>query len=181
VPRHAELGYFARPDFDPERPLTEAALAMMHRMHGQLVYDITSTHVDTPALEALQSGRGVCQDFAHIMLAGLRQMGLAACYVSGYLLTHPAPGQRRLIGADASHAWVALYVPGLDEHASRGWLHLDPTNARHGWGSPGTDYVELARGRDFADVSPLRGVLRGGDASAPQVSVTVLPLDDASA
>ncbi len=176
VPRHPDLGHFARPDFDPERPLPEAAVAFMLRMHKQLVYDSGSTRVDTPAVHALRAGRGVCQDFAHIMLAGLRQMGHAACYISGYLLTQAAPGQARLIGADASHAWVALYVPGLDDHASRGWLHLDPTNARHGWGSPGQDYVELARGRDFADVSPLRGVLRGGDASPPQVSVTVMPL-----
>jgi transglutaminase-like putative cysteine protease len=180
APRGAELGHFARPDFAPDRPLVEAAVALMHRMHRDLVYDSSSTSVDTPALEALKAARGVCQDFAHIMLAGLRQMGLAACYVSGYLLTHPAPGQPRLIGADASHAWVGLYVPGLAAHASGGWLHLDPTNARYGWGSPGLDYVELARGRDFADVSPLRGVLRGGDASPPQVSVTVLPLDESA-
>lgn len=178
VPRHAELGHFARPDFDPERRLTDAAVALMQRMHTQLVYDNTSTGVDTPALQALQAGRGVCQDFAHIMLGGFRQMGLAACYVSGYVLTQPAPGQARLIGADASHAWVALYVPGLLDHPSSGWLHLDPTNARHGWGSPGIDYVELARGRDFADVSPLRGVLRGGDSSPPRVNVTVMPLGD---
>lgn len=175
APRHPELGHFARPDFHPDRPLLEATIAFMHRIHSQLTYDNTSTHVDTPAAQALQAGRGVCQDFAHIMLAGLRHMGHAACYVSGYVLTHPAPGQVRLIGADASHAWVALHVPGLDSHPSQGWYHLDPTNARHGWGSPGTDYVALAQGRDFADVSPLRGVLRGGDHSPPQVSVTVWP------
>jgi transglutaminase-like putative cysteine protease len=180
VPWHADLGYFARSDFDPERPLQAAAVGFMLRMNAQLVYDSGSTRVDTPAVQALKAGRGVCQDFAHIMLAGLRQMGHAACYISGYLLTHPAPGQPRLIGADASHAWVAVYVPGMDDHASRGWLHLDPTNARHGWGSPGTDYVELARGRDFADVSPLRGVLRGGDASPPQVSVAIVPMSQAA-
>ncbi len=175
APRHPDLGHFARPDFAPERPLIEAAISFMHRMHTALTYDSTSTQVDTPAWQALQAGRGVCQDFAHIMLAGLRQMGLAACYVSGYLLTQPAPGQARLIGADASHAWVALRVPGLDAHESQGWYHLDPTNARHGWGSPGTDYVALARGRDFDDISPLRGVLRGGDSSPPEVSVSVQP------
>ena len=113
---------------------------------------------------------------AHIMLAGLRQMGQAACYVSGYLLTHPPPGQARLRGADASHAWVALHIPHLNDHPSRGWLHLDPTNARYGWGSPGADYVVLARGRDFSDVSPLRGVLRGGSDSSPRVSVHVEPI-----
>jgi transglutaminase-like putative cysteine protease len=145
----------------------------MHRMHTELTYDHQSTHVDTPALIALQARRGVCQDFAHIMLAGLRLMGLSACYVSGYLLTQAAPGQARMLGADASHAWVALHVPGLQDHPSGGWLHLDPTNDRQGWGSPGEDYVIVAVGRDFADVSPLRGVLQGGDAAAPQVRVSV--------
>ena len=177
VPLHPELGNYARADFAAQRPLVQAALAFMRRMHAELTYDHLSTHIDTPAPEALRARRGVCQDFAHIMLGGLRHMGLAACYVSGYVLTQPAPGQLRVIGGDASHAWVALHVPGLEDHPSQGWLHLDPTNQRHGWGSPGEDYVILARGRDFADVSPLRGVLRGGDASAPVVDVSVQCLD----
>ena len=173
VPQHPDFSDLARTDLSADRPLTQAALAFMHRLHSELTYDKQSTMVDTPALSALRLSRGVCQDFAHIMIAGLRQMGQSACYVSGYLLTQPLPGQTRLVGADASHAWVALYVPGMQDHPSQGWLHLDPTNARHGWGSPGPDYVTLARGRDFADVSPLRGVMRGGDASAPAVSVAV--------
>ena len=177
VPWHPDLADYAAPDFTGQRPLIEAALAFMRRMHAELTYDHLSTHIDTPAPEALRARRGVCQDFAHIMLGGLRHMGLAACYVSGYVLTQPAPGQLRVIGGDASHAWVALHVPGLEDHPSQGWLHLDPTNQRHGWGSPGEDYVILARGRDFADVSPLRGVLRGGDASAPVVDVSVQCLD----
>ncbi|MEY2621518.1 MAG: hypothetical protein RIT26_1338 [Pseudomonadota bacterium] len=176
VPQHPDFSDLARTDLAADRPLMEGAIAFMHRLHSELTYDNQSTQVDTPALSALRLRRGVCQDFAHIMIAGLRQMGQAACYVSGYLLTQAPPGQPRLVGADASHAWVALYVPGLQDHPSQGWLHLDPTNARHGWGSPGTDYVTLARGRDFADVSPLRGVLRGGDASAPAVSVAVEPI-----
>jgi transglutaminase-like putative cysteine protease len=176
VPQHPEFSDLARPDLAPERPLVEAAVAFMQRLHGQFTYDAQSTQVHTPALSALREQRGVCQDFAHIMLAGLRQMGQAACYVSGYLLTHPPPGQARLRGADASHAWVALHIPHLNDHPSRGWLHLDPTNARYGWGSPGADYVVLARGRDFSDVSPLRGVLRGGSDSAPRVSVHVEPI-----
>lgn len=180
VPQHRELANHARADLHPERELIEAAVAFMRRMRAELTYDPRSTQVDTPALTALRERRGVCQDFAHIMLGGLRQMGQAALYVSGYLLTQPPPGQARLIGADASHAWVALQVPGLDDHPSRGWLHLDPTNARHGWGSPGEDYVVLAMGRDYSDVSPLRGVLRGGSATAPEVRVTVEPMAPAS-
>jgi transglutaminase-like putative cysteine protease len=173
VPRHEAFAQYAQADFAPQRPLVEAACAWMHRMHAEMAYDHHSTQVDTPALMALQARRGVCQDFAHLMLAGLRQMGLSACYVSGYLLTQAAPGQPRMLGADASHAWVALFVPGLHTHPSGGWLHLDPTNDRCGWGSPGEDYVIVACGRDFADVSPLRGMLRGGDAAAPEVKVTV--------
>ncbi len=177
VPEHPAFLAYARHDFAPQRPLTEAALALMRRMHRELTYDPTSTRVDTPALTALSLRRGVCQDFAHILLACLRQMGHAACYVSGYLLTQAAPGQPRLLGADASHAWVALHIPGASDHPSRGWLHLDPTNQRHGWGSPGPDYVVVAQGRDFADVSPLKGVLRGGSAHEPRVNVSVQALD----
>jgi transglutaminase-like putative cysteine protease len=173
VPRHVAFAEYAQADFASQRPVVDAACAWMHRMHKDMAYDHQSTQVDTPALTALQARRGVCQDFAHIMLAGLRHMGLSACYVSGYLLTQAAPGQVRMLGADASHAWVALFVPGLQDHPSGGWLHLDPTNDRLGWGSPGPDYVIIASGRDFADVSPLRGVLHGGDAAAPQVKVSV--------
>ena len=176
VPRHPEFNLMAYADLAPERPLVEAAIALMQRLHQTMTYDSSSTEVDTPALSAWQARRGVCQDFAHILLAGLRQRGQAACYVSGYLLTQAPEGRSRLIGADASHAWVAIRVPGLESHPSSGWLHLDPTNARHGWGSPGSDYVILAQGRDYADVSPLRGVLRGGDLTAPQVRVSVLPV-----
>ncbi len=173
VPENPAFTEYARHDFAPERPLTDAAIALMRRMHRDLVYDPSSTQVDTPALTALNLRRGVCQDFAHIMLACLRQMGHAARYVSGYLLTQAAPGQARLLGGDASHAWVALHIPGAEHHPSQGWLHLDPTNVRQGWGSPGEDYVVVAQGRDFADVSPLKGVLRGGSAHKPGVSVAV--------
>ncbi len=173
VPRHEAFALYAQADFEPQRPVVEAAHAWMQRMHSDLTYDHQSTQVDTPAWMALQARRGVCQDFAHIMLGGFRAMGLAACYVSGYVLTQAAPGQARMLGADASHAWVALWVPGLSDHPSAGWLHLDPTNHRSGWGSPGEDYIIVACGRDFADVSPLRGVLHGGDVAPPQVRVTL--------
>lgn len=178
VPEHPAFIDYARHDFAPERPLMDAAIALMRRMHKDLTYDARSTQVDTPALTALNLRRGVCQDFAHILLACLRQMGHAACYVSGYLLTQAAPGQTRLIGGDASHAWVALHIPGMEPHPSQGWLHLDPTNQRHGWGSPGDDYVVLAKGRDFSDVSPLKGILRGGDSHQPWVDVAVQRIPD---
>ncbi|MFM8691855.1 MAG: transglutaminase-like domain-containing protein, partial [Limnohabitans sp.] len=127
------------------------------------------------ALEALSTRQGVCQDFAHILIACLRSLGLAARYVSGYLLTQVPEGQERLIGADASHAWASVYLPELSHSACAGWLDLDPTNDRWGWGGPGPDYVVLAWGRDFADVSPLRGVLQGGQSHALNVGVSVKP------
>jgi len=140
----------------------------MHRIYTGMVYESKSTEVNTPALEALKLGKGVCQDFAHIMVACCRAMGVPARYVSGYMLTHPPPGQARLIGCDASHAWASVYCPGLDR-----WLDFDPTNNR----PPGEDYVTLATGRDFLDVSPLRGVIRGGAQHILEVAVTVTPLE----
>jgi transglutaminase-like putative cysteine protease len=172
---------YAAASFETGRPLADAACDLMHRIHSDFVYESYSTDVSTPALEVLAGRRGVCQDFAHVMLACLRSLGLAARYVSGYLLTEPPAGQPRLTGADASHAWVAVYLPELG--GSRGlphggWLDLDPTNDRAGLGTPGQDYVRLALGRDFADVSPLRGVLQGGSKHTLQVQVTVAPVVD---
>ncbi len=176
APHHEAFAAFARDAFAPGRPLMDAATALMDKMHTQLRYESHSTDIHTPALEALQAGRGVCQDFAHILIACLRSLGLAARYVSGYLLTQPPEGQPRLIGADASHAWASVYLPSLAEHPCQGWLDLDPTNKRCGLASPGPDYVRLAVGRDFADVSPLRGVLQGGASHSLEVGVTVEPL-----
>ena len=167
---------YAQSSFTPGRPLMQAAQELTARMHRDFRYESESTDINTPALEALQSKRGVCQDFAHILLACLRSLGLPARYVSGYLLTQPPPGQARLVGSDASHAWAAVYLPELASHACQGWLDLDPTNNRSGLASPGEDYVQLAVGRDFADVSPLRGVLQGGGAHTLEVAVTVAPL-----
>ena len=144
----------------------------MTRIHQGMVYDGDSTDVNTPALIALQQGKGVCQDFAHIMVACCRAMGLPARYVSGYMLTQPAPGQPRLIGCDASHAWASVYCPGSDADAGQ-WFDFDPTNDR----MPGEDYITLATGRDFLDVSPLRGVIRGGAQHDLRVAVTVMPLE----
>lgn len=174
---HPSFEDYARASFAPGTGLLTGALDLMERVHRDFVYESFSTQVHTPALQAFYQRKGVCQDFAHIVLACLRALGLAARYVSGYLLTQPAPGQPRLIGSDASHAWAAVYVPDLDtvpEHQR--WVDLDPTNRRWGWGTPGEDYVAVAVGRDFSDVSPLRGVIHGGGQHRLQVGVTVEPV-----
>lgn len=182
IPRHADFVAYAGPSFTPGRPLLEAAWDLMSRIHADFTYAPAETDVGTPALEALSMRRGVCQDFAHIMIACLRGLGLAARYVSGYLLTQPPPGQPRLVGSDASHAWVSVWVPGEgdglvsseDGQAGGTWHDLDPTNDR----APGEDYVTLAVGRDYADVSPLRGVIHGGARHILRVAVTVAPADE---
>lgn len=171
VPRHSEFEAYALPSFKAGRPALQAAQHLMRRIYQDFSYESYSTEVSTPALETLRSKRGVCQDFAHVMLACLRAMGLAARYVSGYLLTQPAPGQPRLVGSDASHAWVSLYLPGVEQGELGCWIDLDPTNNR----GAGEDYVSLATGRDFGDVSPLRGVIQGGAGHTLSVAVTVAP------
>lgn len=171
VPRDDAFVAFARSAFAPGRPLLAASRALMEKIHTELRYESASTEVNTPALQALKQRKGVCQDFAHIMLGCLRSLGLAARYVSGYLLTRPPPGKPRLIGADASHAWVSVYHSGH-------WYDFDPTNNRCGVGTPGEDYITLATGRDFGDVSPLRGVIHGGGAHTLHVGVTVAPPED---
>jgi transglutaminase-like putative cysteine protease len=181
VSPHAEFAEFSRASFSAQRPVLAAACDLMTRIHQELEYASESTDVNTPAREALAKRQGVCQDFAHILLCCLRTQGLAARYVSGYLLTEPPEGQARLIGSDASHAWVSLYVPNTDEgklttHGQ--WFDLDPTNNRWGLNSPGQDYVTLALGRDFGDVSPVRGVIHGGASHTLEVGVTVFPIDD---
>jgi transglutaminase-like putative cysteine protease len=177
IKRHEDFANYARESFSPGMPLLEAAQDLMHRIHKDFTYESNSTEINTPALEALAARKGVCQDFAHIMIACLRSMGLSARYVSGYLLTHPAPGKERLIGSDASHAWVSVYLPDLPGASEgTGWWDLDPTNNNDGWGSPGEDYIRLAFGRDFSDVSPIRGVIHGGAKHTLTVAVTVEPI-----
>jgi len=173
APRDAAFAAYARPSFAPGRSLLAAATELMQRMHADFRYQSQSTQINTPALQALTQRTGVCQDFAHIMVACLRSLGLPARYVSGYLLTQPAPGTQRLRGSDASHAWAAVYVPDLPP--GQRWCDLDPTNRRAGWHSPGEDYVTLATGRDFGDVSPMRGVIHGGASHTLTVGVTVEP------
>ncbi|OGB54160.1 MAG: transglutaminase [Burkholderiales bacterium RIFOXYD12_FULL_59_19] len=176
VPRHAEFSAYARPSFSAGAGLLAAAIHLMHRIYRDFTYESQSTQVNTPALEALAQRKGVCQDFAHILIACLRSMGLPARYVSGYLLTEAAPGTVKLKGSDASHAWAAVYVPDLPE--GERWVDLDPTNDRAGWPSPGEDYVTLAVGRDFSDVSPIRGVIHGGASHTLRVGVTVEPVTE---
>jgi transglutaminase-like putative cysteine protease len=169
VPRDAAFAAYAQASFAPGRPLLEAARDLMRRIHAEFEYATSATDVNTPALEALALRQGVCQDLAHVMLGCLRSLGLPGRYVSGYLLTTPPEGQPRLVGSDASHAWIALHVPS--EEGPGHWVEFDPTNDR----SPGEDYVTLAVGRDYADVAPMRGVIHGGANHTLHVAVTVTP------
>jgi len=165
----AALQTLARPSFAAGRPVAEAAIDLMARIHADFRYCSASTGIDTPLAEVLVTRKGVCQDFAHLMIGALRALGLAARYVSGYLLTAPpATGARDapMLGADASHAWVAVWCPMADASASH-WLELDPTNGVR----PSTGHVRLAIGRDFGDVTPLRGVIRGGGEHRLEVQV----------
>lgn len=176
VPRHSEFAAYARSSFTPGAALLDACIDLTRRIHTEFAYESQSTQINTPALQALAERRGVCQDFSHIMIACLRTLGLPARYVSGYMLTHPPEGQPRLVGSDASHAWVSVYLPELPEDAR--WVDFDPTNNRWGWYAPGEDYVTVAHGRDFGDVSPLRGVIHGGASHTLHVGVTVAPVGD---
>jgi transglutaminase-like putative cysteine protease len=166
VPRLQPLLDYARPSFGPGQPVAQGALELMRRIHADFAFKTASTDVDTPLIEAFEQRAGVCQDFAHLMIAALRMLGLAARYVSGYLLTQPPPGQQALLGADASHAWVQVYCPATPALPD-GWLELDPTNDL----VPDTSHVRLALGRDYGDVTPLRGVIRGGGRHSLEVRV----------
>ena len=176
VPRLHALRDYGQASFGPGEPVALGALDLMHRIHADFQFKTASTDVDTPLIEAFDQRAGVCQDFAHLMIAALRMLGLAARYVSGYLLTQPPLGQEPLVGADASHAWVQVYcpdTPGLPE----GWLELDPTNDR----VPDTSHVRLALGRDYGDVTPLRGVIRGGGRHTLDVRVNTRRLHESRA
>ncbi len=165
-----ELAQYAADCFAPGTPVLVGARALMAKIFDEFEFDPEATTVSTPILEVLENKRGVCQDFAHLMIGCLRALGLAARYVSGYLLTRPPPGKPRLIGADASHAWVSVYAPGTADD----WVDFDPTNNL----LPDTEHITLALGRDFSDISPLRGIILGGGSAEPEVAVTVVPLDE---
>ena len=166
VPLSEAAGVYAAPSFAHGRSWLESVSDLMHRIHAEFEFDPGSTTVSTSVDEVLYQKSGVCQDFAHLMLACLRGHGLPARYMSGYLLTDPPPGRARLLGADASHAWVAAYAP------AHGWVEFDPTNDR----LADARYITLAWGTDFADAVPLRGVLIGGGRGQNMdVEVSVIP------
>lgn len=164
-----EVTDYARKSFTPGCDIVEAAADLMRRIRREFRYDPDATRVSTPLLEAFEQRHGVCQDFAHIMIAGLRGLGLPARYVSGYIRTIPPPGQQRLEGADATHAWVDLWCG-----EAVGWIGFDPTNAI----MAGNDHVILAYGRDYADVAPVGGILLGAGNQDIMVNVDLVPHED---
>jgi len=161
VPQDAELAEFARPSFPPHRPLLEALRELSRRIHTEFQYSPKSTSIDMPLSQVLRSRRGVCQDFAHIMIGALRSLRLSARYVSGYLRSSSA-----YRGAEASHAWVSVFIPGT------GWLSFDPTNDV----MPSDSHITLAWGRDYGDVPPVKGISFGGGGQIVEVEVGVRPI-----
>ena len=167
APIQTPVTAYARQSFPAGRAALAGAMDLMRRIRADFAYDPKATLVTTPLEEAFAARRGVCQDFAHVMIAGLRGLGLPAAYVSGYLRTIPPPGKKRLEGADASHAWVALWCgPEL------GFVGLDPTNAI----LEGDDHILLAIGRDYSDIAPIGGVLLGAGDQRIDVAVDVIPV-----
>jgi transglutaminase-like putative cysteine protease len=168
------LAAYARPSFTAKRPLAEAVLDFSRRIHEEFRYDPGATTLDTPLADALRERHGVCQDFAHVMIGGLRSLGLPARYVSGYLKSRraapaaAATPEGDLVGSEASHAWVAAWCPNL------GWIEVDPTNDL----VPSDRHVVLAWGRDYDDVSPVKGVTLGGGSHSVEVTVEVQPVED---
>lgn len=158
---------YAVSDFTPDRPVLDALAAFTARMKKEFIYDSRATTLSTRAEQVLKTRRGVCQDFAQVQIACLRSLGFAARYVSGYLLTQPPPGQARLVGADASHCWASVFAPGL------GWIDLDPTNGC----VVGDEHVTVAWGRDYQDVTPVKGVILGGGSQTIHVAVDVEPVE----
>jgi transglutaminase-like putative cysteine protease len=160
-----DIADYGMVSFTPGRPLLEAAMDLTTRIFKDFKFDPTATDVSTPVMQVFKQRRGVCQDFSHLALACLRAARIPARYVSGYILTRPPPGQPKLQGADASHAWVAVWEPQL------GWVEFDPTNAV----MVSDEHFAIACGRDFEDVSPISGVLLGGGEHTVAVAVDVLP------
>ena len=165
IQRNAELAAYAEPSFAPGRPLLEAAMDLTERIHREFRYDSKATSLATPLSEVLEHRHGVCQDFAHLQIACLRSLGLAARYVSGYLQSKPPPGRERLVGVDASHAWLSVFCPNA------GWVDFDPTNRV----IPSDQHITIAWGRDYDDISPVKGVVLGGGTHAMSIYVDVAP------
>ncbi|MHA6718589.1 transglutaminase family protein [Sphingomonas sp. RS6] len=170
IPLDRDIAAWCVEELAPDRGILDAGIALARRIQRDFAFDPTATLVDTPPHEAFAKRGGVCQDFAQIMLSGLRAAGLPAAYVSGYLRTLPPPGQPRLVGADATHAWVLLWCgPDL------GWVGVDPTNGI--WMAE--DHIVMAIGRDYADIAPIDGIVLGSGAQNMHVSVDVAPLEPA--
>jgi transglutaminase-like putative cysteine protease len=168
IGHHAEVRAYAQPSFPAGRPIGDAAVDLVHRIYADFTYKSGETTVKTTLPEVLERRAGVCQDFAHLMVGCLRSMGLAARYVSGYLETRPPAGRPKLVGADASHAWASVLVPG------GGWVSLDPTNDN----VPDGRYVTTAWGRDYSDVPPLKGVIfTESKKHVLEVHVDVIPIE----
>ena len=161
-----ELIAFAAPSFKPGRPVLECAWDLTNRIYTDFKYDSAATDVATTVDDLLEIGRGVCQDFAHLMIGAMRAFALPARYVSGYLLTYPPAGKQKLVGSDASHAWVSVWAPEI------GWVDFDPTNKM----TPKDEHITIGYGRDFQDVSPVTGVLLGGGSHHIDVAVDVVPV-----
>ena len=172
TPAARPLTDYARHSFTRGRPIVEAAVELMTRIREDFTYDPDATTVSTPAIDAFNARHGVCQDFAHVMISGLKGVGLPAAYVSGYLRTIPPPGKPRLEGADATHAWVSLWCG-----EALGWVGFDPTNALIAQ----NDHIVLAIGRDYSDVAPIDGIILAPGEQTLKVEVDVIPQDEISA
>lgn len=169
APPSAKIAQWASPFFAAQQSVLAAGHALMSAIHEEFAYDGTATSVTTTAADAFAQKRGVCQDFAHVMIVAARAHGIPAAYVSGYLRTLPPPGQPRLVGADAMHAWAALWCG-----QAIGWVGFDPTNDV----LAGTDHIFVAMGRDYADIAPLDGVFMGGAGQRLALSVDVEPVEE---
>jgi transglutaminase-like putative cysteine protease len=166
VPRDKQLADYARASFPAGAGLFKCLVDFTERIFKEFTFDTTATNISTPVLEVLARRRGVCQDFAHLAIGCLRSLGLPARYVSGYVATRPPPGKPRLVGTDASHAWISVFIP------QRGWVDFDPTNGL----LPSGGHITVGFARDYGDVSPVKGVMIGGDLHSLSYSVDVEPL-----
>jgi len=167
VPFASELAAYGQVSFAPGAPFLQCVLDLTKRIYRDFKFLPGSTEVGTPVADVFRTRQGVCQDFAHLQLCCLRSMGFAARYVSGYVATHPPPGQARLTGADASHAWTSVYAP------DHGWVDFDPTNGL----MPSDAHITVAWGRDYDDVGPAKGILIGGQRHWMDVAVDVVPIE----